>query len=194
MDVTTFGWSGCGFCSVNEAQDWTVLDDTWVFHFAIKSIDNAGHQIVVGENNGFTLGAAEVNGSKVLGDFPRDGEWYYVDIPYSVIRQLYDGDMWGETPEAYKGNYMKVLSGGVQGTQLRLDNIFWYKDSTIVPEEPGLRGDINGDGVVDVDDMNKIINMILGKEDRTAAGDVDGNGEWDVEDMNIVINIMLGKA
>ena len=136
MDVTTFGWSGCGFCSVNEAQDWTVLDDSWVFHFAIKSIDNAGHQISIGENNSFTIGSAEVNGSKVLGDFPRDGEWYYVDIPYSVIRQLFAGEPWGDTPEAYLGNYLKVLSGGVQGTQLRLDNIFWYKDNTLVVDEP----------------------------------------------------------
>ena len=124
MNVTTFGWSGCGFCAVNATQDWSVLDDSWVFHFAIKSTDNAGHQIVIGVNHGFTLGETEVNNSKVLGNFERNGEWYYVDIPFSVIRQLADVAMWGDDPTAYTGNYLKILSGGVQGTQLRLDNIF----------------------------------------------------------------------
>ena len=84
MDVTYEGWSGCGFCSVGESQDWSVLDDTWVFHFAIKSTDNAGHQIVIGEDYGFTLGTEPVNAAKVLGDFPRDNEWYYVFCPCSA--------------------------------------------------------------------------------------------------------------
>ena len=148
MDVTNLKWSGCGFCSVGEAQDWSVLDDSWVLHFAIKSIDNAGHQIVVGENHGFTLGDEEVNGAKVLGNFERNGEWYYVDLPYSVVKQLADGPVWGDDPTNYLGNYLKVLSGGVQGTQLRLDNIFWYKDNTIEVEEPiddvYVLGEVNG--------------------------------------------------
>ena len=136
MDVTTFGWSGCGFCAVNATQDWSVLDDSWVLHFAIKSTDNASHQIVVGEDFGFTLGSTELNGAKVLGDFARNGEWYYVDLPFSVIKQLATVPMWGEDPTQYTGNYLKILSGGVQGTQLRLDNIFWYKDNTIQVLEP----------------------------------------------------------
>ena len=61
----------------------------------------------------------------------------------------------------------------------------------------GVKGDVNGDGAVDVDDMNLVINIMLNKgatmEDYPAA-DVDGSGSVDVDDMNIIINIMLGKA
>ncbi len=59
-----------------------------------------------------------------------------------------------------------------------------------------IRGDVNGDGSVDVDDMNIVINIMLGKATLTTwpAADVDGSGGVDVDDMNIIINIMLGKG
>ena len=194
MDVSSKGWSGCGFCAVGEPQDWSVLDDSWVLHFAIKSIDNAGHQIVVGENHGFTLGEAEVNGAKVLGNFERNGEWYYVDLPFSVVKQLAAVDMWGADATNYTGNYLKVLSGGVEGTQLRLDNIFWYKDNTIIVEPELPVGDVDGDKKVDVSDVNAVINIIL--KTKTEANypgkaDIDGDDKVDVSDVNAIINLIL---
>ncbi|MBR6284660.1 MAG: dockerin type I repeat-containing protein [Muribaculaceae bacterium] len=60
--------------------------------------------------------------------------------------------------------------------------------------EPGVPGDVDGSGNVDVDDLNLIINMMLGKADKTPAGDVTGDGNVDVDDMNAIINIMLGKV
>lgn len=64
-------------------------------------------------------------------------------------------------------------------------------------DAPLPRGDINGDGVVDVSDVNLAINVMLGKEqDATivARADMDGNGSVDVSDINLVINAMLGKV
>ncbi len=58
----------------------------------------------------------------------------------------------------------------------------------------GKLGDLNGDDAVDVDDMNIIINIMLGKAEKTAAADLNGDDAVDVDDMNIIINIMLGKA
>ena len=58
----------------------------------------------------------------------------------------------------------------------------------------GVKGDVDGSGNVDVDDLNLIINMMLGKADKTPAGDVTGDGNVDVDDMNAIINIMLGKV
>ena len=55
------------------------------------------------------------------------------------------------------------------------------------------RGDVNGDGRVDISDINASINMMLGKIPKTPAGDVDQNGSVDISDVNAVINIMLGK-
>ncbi len=59
---------------------------------------------------------------------------------------------------------------------------------------PGVRGDLDDSGVVDIDDLNIIINMMLNKADKTAAADLNGDGNVDVDDMNIILNIMLGKA
>lgn len=53
-------------------------------------------------------------------------------------------------------------------------------------------GDVNGDNKVDVNDINIIINVMLGKQSNDKA-DVTGNGAIDVEDVNKVINLMLGK-
>ena len=56
-----------------------------------------------------------------------------------------------------------------------------------------IRGDANGDGKVDVSDVNIIINMMLGKAEVTDAGDANHDGRVDVSDVNYVINVMLGK-
>ncbi len=54
-------------------------------------------------------------------------------------------------------------------------------------------GDINGDGIVDITDVNTAINMVLGKVDKTTAADLNGDGEVDITDVNLIINQMLGK-
>ena len=56
----------------------------------------------------------------------------------------------------------------------------------------GLPGDVNGDGTVDVSDINEVINVMLGKKTNPKA-DVTGEGTVDVIDINTLINIMLGK-
>ena len=61
-----------------------------------------------------------------------------------------------------------------------------------------LRGDVNGDGKVDVSDVNIIINIMLGKDDGSAYDGrqylTEGDTTVDVSDVNVVINIMLGKG
>jgi len=61
----------------------------------------------------------------------------------------------------------------------------------------GFLGDIDNDGIVDVDDLTRVIEIILGTppestdEERTAA-DVNNDGRIDVRDLIIIINIILG--
>ena len=54
-------------------------------------------------------------------------------------------------------------------------------------------GDINGDGLVDIADVNAVINMMLGKVDKVDAADINSDSKVDISDVNSVINIMLGK-
>lgn len=58
--------------------------------------------------------------------------------------------------------------------------------------DPGVPGDVDGNGSVGIEDVNAVINAMLGPGAGTGA-DVDGNGSVGIEDVNAVINIMLGK-
>ena len=53
-------------------------------------------------------------------------------------------------------------------------------------------GDVNGDSLVDIADVNAVINAMLGKAAATNC-DVTGDGNVDIADVNKVINLMLGK-
>ncbi|WP_407405849.1 C10 family peptidase [Sodaliphilus sp.] len=58
------------------------------------------------------------------------------------------------------------------------------------------KGDVNGDGTVDINDANILINILLGKDTASkysGRADVDGNGTVDITDANILINTLLGK-
>ena len=75
-------------------------------------------------------------------------------------------------------------------------NKLWSSGTTftvIAPEEPAVRGDVNGDGAVNIADINIMTNVILGiysKADYPAA-DLNNNGEVEISDLNLLINIVL---
>jgi len=67
-----------------------------------------------------------------------------------------------------------------------------YTHTIFVPEYHS--GDVNGDGEVNIADINAIINIILGREastDMLLRADVDGNGEINIGDVNAIIGIIL---
>ena len=68
-------------------------------------------------------------------------------------------------------------------------------DGNIIYRGPNYRffaRDINGDGQVDISDVNEVINMMLGKSDISPV-DITGDGQVDISDVNAIINAMLGK-
>lgn len=68
----------------------------------------------------------------------------------------------------------------------------------IITKTTALFGDITGDGRVDIEDVNAVINIVLGKATQADypgnANIVDDNDQVDVQDMNAIINIILGKT
>lgn len=52
-------------------------------------------------------------------------------------------------------------------------------------------GDLNGDGLVDVDDLNVLINVILGKVTTIPTADINHSGMVDIDDVNALINLIL---
>ena len=87
-----------------------------------------------------------------------------------------------------------LMNGGSKNVPCYIDNFTIYYDG-----EPGggpayETGDVNGDGKVDVEDVNAVINIILelkSESDYLGNADVTGDGKVDVEDVNAIINIIL---
>ncbi len=85
--------------------------------------------------------------------------------------------------------YLTLATGAsAQFTEYSPIISFVYHDS--------MAGDVNGDGAVDGNDLNVLINIILGKDSASNYADranVDGVGDIDGNDLNQLINIILGK-
>ena len=85
---------------------------------------------------------------------------------------------------------VSFLKGWLNDRLEWLDEQWGYDPNALLP------GDVNGDGNIDVSDVNIIINIMLGKvsEDNYPGNpDINGDSYVDVSDVNTVINIMLGK-
>lgn len=61
---------------------------------------------------------------------------------------------------------------------------------------PALPGDVDGNGEVDITDLNIVLNIILGKDSADnydGRADVTGDDEVDISDANATVNKILGK-
>ncbi|MBR5727401.1 MAG: leucine-rich repeat protein [Muribaculaceae bacterium] len=92
-------------------------------------------------------------------------DWYYFSLPAGMVKNA-DGE---------ESEHIFILVHYAQG------------------EAPQVPGDANGDGQVDISDVNAVINMMLGKTDMVENCDMNGDGKIDISDVNAVINKMLGK-
>ena len=67
-----------------------------------------------------------------------------------------------------------------------------YEINIKKPAAPVLKGDINGDGVLDVADASALIDMVLRAAECTEVADVNGDGALDVADVSALITLILG--
>ena len=68
-----------------------------------------------------------------------------------------------------------------------------YADHIIISRTNNVPGDVNGDGEVNIADINAVIAVILGGGSNTTA-DVNNDGEVNIADINAVINIILNPV
>lgn len=59
---------------------------------------------------------------------------------------------------------------------------------------PDLPGDVNGDGKVNVSDLNDVLDIILRGYGYTTTADVNGDGEINITDINKIINIIIAST
>lgn len=90
--------------------------------------------------------------------------------------------------------YRITRTAGNKNVPLLLDDFTIHFTGEARAVEEIANGDVNGDGKVDVEDVNAIINVILKTKsaaDYSGEADVNGDGKVDVEDVNTVINMIL---
>ena len=78
------------------------------------------------------------------------------------------------------------------GSRVNIDDITIYGPTDPAPILPG---DVNGDGEVNIADVNIVIDLILGgtaDEGILKRADVNGDGEIGIADSNFIIDIILG--
>ncbi len=162
-----------------------------------------------------------VEGGKLMRDYVVSGQTYTDQEGIYFVSRNHASDEWiiDEQPEwltielqdgqGEDGYYNNIVIANVtcqalpEGTTYREANVrFHYAGAEYIykfsqgekGDDPDpIQGDVNGDGKVEIDDVNALINILLGKAEATAAANVDGVGGIDVQDVNVLINIILGK-
>ncbi len=118
-----------------------------------------------------------------------------IDVGYIQHYEVYlDGALKGTTTEPQFS--FSHLNGGTHKVGIKA--IYASGASQLVEYEftlpaRAIQGDANGDGKVDIADVNAAINVMLGKADYSFMCDANFDGKVDIADVNIIINNMLGK-
>jgi hypothetical protein len=128
------------------------------------------------------------------------------DVPEWLSIELTDGV---ETEGAYAGEFdnnvyavvnADPLPEGMKGRKavVRFGFPGAFIDYTFIQGDPDpdwLQGDVNGDGEVNIADVNALINVIMGAEadsDTMLRADVNEDSEINIADINALIDIILG--
>ena len=134
LSVTNVGWSGAGYFVGAGFGDIDMTDlynnpDDYVFHVALKSAQiSSGYSFIFTDGTAeakVVIGNVEIEGVQPYVDFTRDNEWHEIEIPVSYLQSL--GVFYNQTFTDV--NILAFLAGGIQGTTLDMDAVFFYKKS-----------------------------------------------------------------
>ena len=158
-------------------------DDYLSVHYNIGRIDNGSYQICFPTtcNTQNAVGEYETSYGQLMADLQNiESEWFpsadgecVVTLTIELFSKMglfpptYVHKAWGQTIT------LRFVKGDLPGP------------------EP-IVGDVNGDGEVNIGDVNAIIGMLLGTP--APNGDVNGDTEVNIGDVNAVISIILGLA
>ena len=103
------------------------------------------------------------------------------------IADIFVNDTWAYSVRLFPNdaNQVEAEAFATAATPARISA--WTLDPT---SSPDIKGDVNGDGEVNIADVNALINIILSGGSSENA-DVNGDGEVNIADVNAVINIIL---
>ena len=188
------------WCVVNPSGAWQTI---WVDFKSNLPIIPTGYLLTTG-NDTFSYNGRNPKAWTIYGKAKESDAW-------TTLTKVTDGsaaglgtsnntdysfDIAGNT-NAYQ--YFRFEVSEVQGKDGwdRNNYVFQLSEFEFVASAVPVTGDVNGDGVVDVDDLNIVINVMLHKNQVPSyetTADIDGSGVVDVDDLNRVINIMVRKG
>ena len=132
----------------------------------------------------------------LLAEDDDDGGWAYIE-PFR-FGAVSENDYWfsdeqlGSEISLTFDDYQAIrIMGGDYTLTLNLEDM-----TLVITRSTYLKGDVDGNGKVDVTDVNIVVNIILGKDSADnydGRADVNGVEGVDVSDVNAIVNIILGK-
>ena len=161
-------------------------DDELVGDAVVVSYESVGQMayLLFQDRPNITMTVGQQLEPNVLGGWSNGDEWYLVP-EYTTDRE----------------DILKIEGGMVTAVAEGECHLYAsYKGLTdelsvkvFAGETINLRGDINGDKVVNISDVTALVNIILGKDSKSTISDVDGDGYVNISDVTTLVNIILGK-
>ena len=173
LTVSTNATPGKGSYS-NGVADSVYVDDLEIVYAAgIKSISFKGQAL--------DLATIQTTGIELAADEAVSA------ADFEVVKEGEDAKV-TKLVEATADGYVAVITA----VSADLKTQVAYEINIKKPAAPVLKGDINGDGVLDVADASALIDMVLNSGTCTEVADVNGDGALDVADVTELITLILG--
>lgn len=173
LTVSTNATPGKGSYSNGVADSVYVDDLELVYAAGIKSISFKGQAL--------DLATIQTTGIELAADEAVSAD------DFEVVKEGEDAKV-TKLVEATADGYVAVITA----VSADLKTQVAYEINIKKPAAPVLKGDINGDGVLDVADASALIDMVLNSGTCTEVADVNGDGALDVADVTELITLILG--
>ena len=167
-------YSGISVKNISNSDDWIKV------LYTVENIDNGKFQICFPTscNNALETGSYETPIGQLMDNlqniqsewFPTDDGACVVTLTLELLMKIVD--------------FPPIYIHKAYGPTLTIKFI-----KGELPPEP-TNGDVNGDGEVNIADVNAVINMIL-SQSSDPAGDVNGDSEVNIADVNALIDLIL---
>ena len=116
--------------------------------------------------------------------------WQLSDMALSFSRNLFNDctNLVGGMGTIYDANHVNADYAHIDGGP---DNPGYFSEKPVSP-----RGDVNGDGSVDISDVTALISLVLNGNSTAASNpeaDLTGDGEVNIGDVTTLISIVLNR-
>ena len=175
-EVSDVIYSDVSVINTNGSSDYLSV------HYVIQKIDNGSYQICFPTtcNSQTEVGSYETATGQLMASVQNiESEWFPIADGECIVTLTIElFSKIGFFPPSY------IHKGWGPTITLR-----FVKGNIPGPGPEPLVGDVNGDGEVNIADVNAVIDMILGSP--ADNGDVNSDGEVNIADVNAVIDIIL---